>query len=178
MSAHDKLNFEVRLADYPLQAVHAACYTFLDRAYVSLDMTPAGDLAVTMKPKTGASAEAFAAIEGKFPEELLHRALRLKLSDNSRKISEYIVAKALSDAPAPFEMEAVKNDSLIDEKLEKDIQAILAEVEAASAGKDAPAPWDANSKPFSEQSPVGEQPPAAEDEAKIAPKKTVRKKGK
>ena len=133
MPALEKLNFEVRLADFPLQAVHAACYVFLNRAYVSLDTTPSGDLTVSMRPKAGASAEAFSAIEGQFQEELLHRALRLKISDNSKKISEFIVAKALSDAPAPFETEAAQNDSLIDEKLEKEIQNILAEVEAEAS---------------------------------------------
>jgi His-Xaa-Ser system protein HxsD len=76
---------------YPLEAVMAAAYTFLDRAYVLLDKDK-NDVRVRLWPKEGRAA---AATEGDFYNELLNEALRLKIAKQNQQVREMVINRAL-----------------------------------------------------------------------------------
>ncbi len=84
-----KLTINARI--YPLEAVMAASYTFLDRAYVLLDKDKT-DLVVQLWPKEGQAARA---TEGDFYNELLNEALRLKISKQNQQVREMVINRAL-----------------------------------------------------------------------------------
>lgn len=95
---------EVSLKVYPLEAVYAAAYAFIDRAFVHLSEKSAHVVRVELEPKEDAplAAEAARRLAGEFRNELLHHALRLKVSSTNQKIREYIVTRALLSAqPLP-----------------------------------------------------------------------------
>lgn len=84
-----KLTINPRI--YPLEAVMAASYTFLDRAYVLLNKDKT-DLVVQLWPKEGQTARA---TEGDFYNELLNEALRLKISKQNQQVREMVINRAL-----------------------------------------------------------------------------------
>lgn len=132
---------------YGLEAVYLACYSMLDRAYIRLEGSPKGSIRVRMKSKEGGSLERMA---GEFENELLHQALRIKVASANQKIREHIVARALAGAQGAVEETAdpgpdgKKEDPVLDEDLEAEIDKLLAEVEK-EGGEDPlniAAPWE------------------------------------
>jgi His-Xaa-Ser system protein HxsD len=86
---------------YPLSAVYAASYVFLDRCFVVLDRIDAARVRVTAswkKPKDGDSLERLA---GELANELLSCAWRAKIAEESRAIIESTTARALGGALGP-----------------------------------------------------------------------------
>lgn len=151
-AAELKFSLDTRL--YPLEAIQAAAYTFTDRAFVR--MTPDGETSVAVRFKAKKSAKDLEALSDGFHNELLHEALRLKVSAANQKLREYIVTKALVSAqedsnslpevpvaPAPPAAEAPA--PLVDAALEREIEALLAEIEKAEPGAGDPlgvsVPW-------------------------------------
>ncbi len=96
-----------------MEAVLNACYAFIDRAYIYLDMSPKGDIIkVRIKPKNKMSAKQVKALHGDFMNELLYSSLRYQISKNNKKIREYVVGRAFYypvAAPAP---ETDTNDNM------------------------------------------------------------------
>ena len=88
-----KIKFSVNENIFPLEAVLSACYGFIDNHYVSLDKKGKNFL-IFLEPKNEESLKA-KEIEGKFRNELLHGALRIKISNSNAEIREYIVSQAL-----------------------------------------------------------------------------------
>lgn len=174
MSAKGNLNFAVKLSVYPLQAVYAACYLFIDRAYVHLDMDSSGNILVSMKGKEDVPRKRLEEIQGEFRNELLHQALRMRISESNQKIREYIVTQALLSAQPPADVKAASAEAekapVLDEKLEKEIEDLLAEVEKASEGQDPlniAVPWEDGSKrkaPEAAGKPEGEAAAAADED--------------
>ncbi len=81
---------------YSLAAIYAACYVFIDRAYLFLEGDLHKRIEVTIRPKKkGARLEDLA---GDFHNELLNQALREEIFKNNKKITELIVGKALFSA--------------------------------------------------------------------------------
>ena len=76
---------------YPMEAVMAAAYTFLDRAYVLLDKDKT-DVVVRLWPKEGHAARP---TEGDFYNELLNEALRLKIAKQNQQVREMVINRAL-----------------------------------------------------------------------------------
>jgi His-Xaa-Ser system protein HxsD len=91
---------DVRTTVYPLESIYAACYAFIDRAYVRLDERPKQTIRVTLDAKEPLGKDALRKLEGEFRNELLHHALRLKVSVSNQRIREYIVTRALLSAQA------------------------------------------------------------------------------
>ena len=88
-----ELKFSINLQLFPLEAVYATCYSFIDQVYIYLDKK--GDnVLVSLKPKEGNRIN-LRVLEGEFRNELLHNALRMKISQNNAKIREYIVSQAV-----------------------------------------------------------------------------------
>ena len=104
---------------YPLEAVHAAAYTFTGRAYVKISAKSSRMIKVTLAGKEEGMSNP-ARLEGEFMNELLHHALRLKIAASNRNIREYIVTRAILSAQPPGGE---------DEKLEAEIEELLKEAE-------------------------------------------------
>jgi His-Xaa-Ser system protein HxsD len=151
---------------YPLEAVQSAAYAFTDRAFIAIEPAGDGRLKVVMSPKPAAPAPDN--LKGEFDNELVHQALRLRVSEANRKIREFIVTKALvsaqpapaacdGDAPsAPAETcpdcaadagaaQGEPAPARIDEALEKEIDRLLAEIESGDGAADplgVAVPWE------------------------------------
>ena len=81
---------------YNLEAILNACYTFIDRTYIFLDSDSKGERTViSLKGKKRLSQKMLKRLKGEFMNELLHSALRCKISKNNKKIREYIIGRAL-----------------------------------------------------------------------------------
>lgn len=84
---------------YPLEAILNASYAFIDRAYIFLDTNSKGnEIVASLKGKQKLSPKKLEQLRGEFMNELLHCALRYKISKNNKKIREYIVGRALYSA--------------------------------------------------------------------------------
>jgi His-Xaa-Ser system protein HxsD len=95
---------------YPLEAVYAAAYVFIDRCYVFLDKQTDGRIRVTLSGKK-AKLEGDVARDtvGEFANELLSCAWRAQIARDSRATIEAVTAQALSGArgaPSLDELEA------------------------------------------------------------------------
>ncbi len=119
---------------YPLEAVHAAAYTFTDRAYVKISVKSSRMIKVTLAGK-GKGGLNPAGLEGEFMNELLHHALRLKIAASNRKIREYIITRALLSAQPGLRQSGAGGEAAFerpgepDERLEAEIEELLKEVE-------------------------------------------------
>lgn len=84
---------------YPLSALYAAAYIFIDRCFVLLDRPDAAHFRVTLSSKKGdASEAALAAFAGEFANELLSCSWRAKIAEESRGLIEAATAQALRGA--------------------------------------------------------------------------------
>jgi His-Xaa-Ser system protein HxsD len=95
---------------YPLEAVYAAAYVFIDRCYVFLDRPAEGRVRVSLSPKKGTlDADGAREMVGEFANELLSCAWRTQIARESRVTIEAVTAQALSGArgqPSLDELEA------------------------------------------------------------------------
>jgi len=168
-----ELKFSLDTRIYPLEAIQAAAYAFTDRAFVRI--APEADASVAVRFKAKKSAKDVEALSDAFHNELLHESLRLRISAANQKLREYVVTKALvsaqedsntlpgvqADAPAPPEAEP--SAPLVDAALEREIEALLAEIEKAEPGAGDPlgvsVPWQVKHEGKS----AGGAPPAKKE---------------
>ncbi|NNN05684.1 MAG: His-Xaa-Ser system protein HxsD [Elusimicrobia bacterium] len=148
-----ELELEERL--YPLEAVQAAAYAFTDRAYARVETAGEGRLRVVLAFKPATSAAARAALAGELRNELLHQALRHKVSQANQKIREFIVTKALVSAlPASAKVASAEEPckecttgpdgapgsaaahAPLDAELEGEIDRLLKEIDSGSGADD------------------------------------------
>lgn len=144
------LNLTVETAVYPKEAVLAAANTFAGRAYVRVGGLKKARLCVSLAPKPGAQLDA-AALEGEFFNELLHHALRLKITARNQALREKIVAQALMSGqftPGASKPAGKAAEKPADDKaLEKEIENLLKEAEAGGYKGDPlgiAVPWEKN----------------------------------
>jgi His-Xaa-Ser system protein HxsD len=84
---------------YPLSAVYAAAYVFLDRCYVLLDKTAEQTLRVTLAPrKPGADDATLRTFVGEFSNELLSAAWRQQIAQDNRAVIEMVTSQAIAAA--------------------------------------------------------------------------------
>jgi His-Xaa-Ser system protein HxsD len=83
---------------YPIEAVMASAYVFVDRCYVLLDKLPDGRIKVALTAKAGTSDAQLAAVSGEFQNELLAQALRREVASRHEHVREAIIARALFGA--------------------------------------------------------------------------------
>lgn len=135
VSSQAFVSVEVQVPVYGIDAVYKASYTFLDRAYIRLEGDPGGTISVKIRLKNEAIGSLLESIAGEFENELIHQALRARVSSANQKIREYIVTRALASAEgaaascAGNSPEGAPPESVLDEDLEKEIEKLLAEVE-------------------------------------------------
>jgi len=165
-----EVSFEIDERIYPLEAVQNAAYVFTDRAYVRVEPAGEGRLSVVLAFKPSCVEAVRTEVKGEFDNELVHQALRLRVSEANRKIREFIVTKALVSAQpsaatdaAAAEAGAASAQSCpecaaapgaqagppapppIDEALEKEIDRLLAEIESGDGAADplgVAVPWE------------------------------------
>ncbi len=85
--------FYLNSSVYPLEAILATCYVFLEDFYFFLDKSK-GKIKVALRSK-GKKNKNLSSFQGKFMNELLNNSLRYKISKRNQKIREYVVKTAL-----------------------------------------------------------------------------------
>jgi His-Xaa-Ser system protein HxsD len=99
---HGRVHLEVDESLYPLEALYAAAYVFIDRCFVLLDRPGESRLRVTLSPKSGAADEAtLSAWAGEFGNELLSCAFRHKITSQHRATIEAVTMQAIAGAMGP-----------------------------------------------------------------------------
>jgi His-Xaa-Ser system protein HxsD len=88
----------VNLRLYPLPAVYAAAFVFLDETYIRLEEGGGGKVQIILKGKKKLTEEKLRDLRDRFLNELLNCSLREQISKNNKKIREYVVARALASA--------------------------------------------------------------------------------
>jgi len=104
---------------YPVGAVYAAAYVFLDRCYVLLDRPDAAHVRVSLSWKKGdPPAGALEALAGEFANELLSCAWRARIAEESRAVIEATTARALSGAMGAPSLDDLESFQFGDEAFE------------------------------------------------------------
>ncbi|OGF25914.1 His-Xaa-Ser system protein HxsD [Candidatus Falkowbacteria bacterium RIFOXYB2_FULL_34_18] len=109
----NKIKIKLDIGIYPLEAVYAACYMFIDRVYIYLeDINEKKQIFLQFKAKE--EKLDMEVIKGEFLNELLHCVYRINIAKNNKKIREYIVEKALFSAISQSDNE---DDLIFDDPL-------------------------------------------------------------
>lgn len=83
---------------YHKTAVMRACYWFTDRCYLFLERPAPGLIDVHIRPKPGASTEDLDVVAGEFGNALLDYELRRQIDEQTGRIRELLIAKAVAQA--------------------------------------------------------------------------------
>jgi len=107
---HGAVSLRVDSNLYPLEAIYAAAYVFIDRCYVFLDKPEEARVRVRLTAKSGKiEGDAARDVVGEFANELLSCTWRAQIARDSRAVIEAVTAQALSGArgaPTLDELEA------------------------------------------------------------------------
>lgn len=124
-------------AEYGLEAVYMACYTFLNRYSVSIGKDTGKGIPVFLKAQNALSDEEALKIREDFQNELVENAIRLKIAASNQKIREYIIARALlqDSSPEIQDVPQVEEKPAMDDELEKEIQKLLEDVDNAETAE-------------------------------------------
>ncbi len=79
---------------YPLDAIYGAAYLFVDRCYIFLDRPADKQVQVRFRTKSDSTEQDLEALAGEFANELLNQVLRLRISESTKSIREYTLARA------------------------------------------------------------------------------------
>ena len=94
-SCSDELIFSLRPSVYPLEAIYATCYVFLDSFYIVLDKIK-GKIIISLrfksKPNTNRDRDI---AQKRFMDELISNTLRNMIARRNQKVKEHIVKTAL-----------------------------------------------------------------------------------
>jgi His-Xaa-Ser system protein HxsD len=150
----DEGSVHVRLDEsvHPLEAVYAATYTFIDRAWVFVDRPEAGKLRVVLAPKKGpADEKALAQLIGELANELLSAAYRHLLTRESRATLEAVTMQAIAGAMGPPSLDELEDFDFSEEAFEDPLGIAQSweekyQKKAGAAKDDASAPASAAEK--------------------------------
>jgi len=97
---NNSVTFSVSTKIYPKEVVYKACYVFIDRMYILLDIPGKNRdvISVTLKGKTTLTKKGIGKLEGEFMNELLNSLVRENVSKRNRKVREQIVGGAMGAA--------------------------------------------------------------------------------
>ncbi|MEM7153185.1 MAG: hypothetical protein AAF799_10090 [Myxococcota bacterium] len=104
---------------YPLPAIYAATYAFIDRAYVLLDRPAEGRVRVTLwskQPET--TAQALHDLVGELANEVLAGAFRHRLTQDNQAIVETVTMQAMAGAMGPPSLEDLADFDFTDTALD------------------------------------------------------------
>ena len=104
---------------YPLPAVYAAAYVFLDRCYVLLDRPEPGKLRVSLAPKQAEADPArLRAWAGELANELLSCAWRHQITAANRAVIEATTMQAMAGAVGQPSLDELADFDFTDEPFE------------------------------------------------------------
>ncbi len=95
--AASSLTLSLDVGLYPREALYAAAYVFIDRAYLLLDRQDTR-FVVHFRTKHPVDETVLRAMAGEFENELLAQALRHQVTDANQRIIEEVVAIAIAGA--------------------------------------------------------------------------------
>ncbi len=104
---------------YPLSALYAAAYIFLDRCFVLLDRPGDKHFRVSLSWRKGEpTQDDLRALVGEFANELLSCAWRAQIAEESRALIETTTARALGGAMGPPSLDELEKFDFRDEPFE------------------------------------------------------------
>lgn len=104
---------------YPLTALYAASYIFLDRCFVLLDQPDDAHVRVTLSWKKGEpTEELLRSLVGEFANELLSCAWRAKIAEENKALIEAVTAQAIGAAMGPPSLDDLEKFDFSDEPFE------------------------------------------------------------
>jgi len=82
---------------YPLEAIYAASYAFIDKLYIFLDGDPNSKIKIKLTPKTANSSlnQNSNSLKEEFLNELVNHTLRYQISKENKNLREFILGTAL-----------------------------------------------------------------------------------
>jgi len=92
----NKIIFEVNTKVYPKEVIYKACYIFIGRAFVYLDIFKKNLITVTLQGRKILNKKQIKSLKEEFSNELFNALLRENVSLKNQKISEYIVGGAIT----------------------------------------------------------------------------------
>jgi His-Xaa-Ser system protein HxsD len=95
---NNRIIFSLNPDYYSIEAIYAAAYVFIDKAYIYLDGDPKKEIIVFLKGKEKLGKKELENLKGEFLNELLDYLLRVQISQRNQKIREYIVGSVLLSA--------------------------------------------------------------------------------
>jgi His-Xaa-Ser system protein HxsD len=117
--ADRSLRIQIDATLYPLSALYAAAYIFLDRCFVLLDRPDDKHFRVTLSWRKGAPTEdEQRVLVGEFANELLSCAWRAQIAEESRALIEATTTKALGGAMGPPSLDELEKFDFTDEPFE------------------------------------------------------------
>jgi His-Xaa-Ser system protein HxsD len=104
---------------YPLGALYAAAYVFLDRAFLLLEAPDPEHFQVTLAwKKSPVGGDALDRLAGEFANELLACAWRAKIAEDDRSVIESATARALAGAMGAPSLDDLEGFDFGDQPLE------------------------------------------------------------
>jgi His-Xaa-Ser system protein HxsD len=104
---------------YPLGALYAAAYVFLDRAFLLLEAPDPAHFTVTLEwKKPPAGDAALERLAGEFANELLSCAWRVRIAEDDRTVIESATARALAGAMGAPSLDDLEGFDFGDQPLE------------------------------------------------------------
>ena len=150
------VSLRVEASLYPLTAVYAAAYIFIDRCFVVLDRPDPAHYRVTLASKKGEATEAvLTTYVGEFANELLSCAWRAKIAEESRGLIESATAQALRGAMGPPSLDDLEKFDFSEEAFEDPLGIAMSWEEKYGKKKSAAA---GSGSPDEPSAPEGKQP--------------------
>lgn len=128
-SKNDSVLFSVSTRIYSKDIIYKACYVFIDKMYIFLDISDKKDaILVTLRGKAPLLKNELEKLKGEFMNELLNCLVRENVSKRNQKILEQIVGGAMGAALGIQKDadESGNDDSIRDLKDDKGIEDAVA----------------------------------------------------
>ncbi len=91
----NEIIFWLKAENYPMEAIYATAYVFVDRLYVYLDGKAGKEIKISLKGKKEMKKKELVALQGEFLNELLNYLIRVEIAKRNKKIRELIVGSTL-----------------------------------------------------------------------------------
>jgi His-Xaa-Ser system protein HxsD len=114
-----QVSFSLSESLFCLDAIYGAAYLFIDRCYLFFTRPTEDGVMVHLKPKAEIATDGLDALAGEFANELLNQAIRVRLSESTKSLREYYMARAFFTTPVQSSIDALLAE-LDAEELEDD----------------------------------------------------------
>lgn len=114
-----QVSFSLSESLFCLDAIYGAAYLFIDRCYLFFTRPTEDGVMVHLKPKAEIATDGLDALAGEFANELLNQTIRVRLSESTKSLREYYMARAFFTTPVQSSIDALLAE-LDAEELEDD----------------------------------------------------------